>query len=94
MARQTKSDLDHARDELFSHIRRCGALNASEEEQERWLAETIEYVSERYPHLSAFELTQVELMGRRYLRPAIPHGSDSTAQNRGEWQSEETVAEA
>jgi hypothetical protein len=29
---------DRARDELFSHINRCGVLQAAHEDQEHWLA--------------------------------------------------------
>lgn len=88
MGKHERTTLDHARDELFSHIQRCGALDATADDQGQWLEETVEYIAERYPDLSPFELTQIEVMGRRYLRPAIPHGKDATAQNRVEWQRE------
>lgn len=88
MGKHQKTQLDRARDELFSHIQRCGALDANQEDKAEWLDETIEFIGERYPGLTAFELTEVEMMGKRYLRPAIPHGADATAQNRPEWDPE------
>lgn len=66
--------LDHARDELFSHIVRCNVLEAAEEHQDEWLDETIEYMADRYPDLSKIQLAQLRMLGKRYLGPVIPHG--------------------
>lgn len=68
------TDLDRARDELFSHIQRCGVLEAAEEEREEWLVDTVEYLTERYPSLDNRELARLKEMGLRYCQPAIPHG--------------------
>lgn len=84
------TDLDRARDELFSHIQRCDVLEAAEEDAQEWLADTLEYMAERYPQLSAGERTQLETMARRYIQPVVPHGK-ATAENREDWQ-EEAVA--
>jgi len=65
---------DRARDELFSHINRCGVLQAAEEDQEHWMDETMEYLSERYPDLSDSDLKELYAVGLRFCRPAIPHG--------------------
>ncbi len=35
------SSLERARDELFSHIRRCGVLEAELDQREEWLADTV-----------------------------------------------------
>lgn len=67
--------LERARDELFSHIRRCGVLEATEEQQEEWMRDTMGYMSERYPELTAEELEGLEALGRRYCKPVIPHGA-------------------
>ncbi|MFQ5690456.1 MAG: hypothetical protein ACE5HQ_09320 [Gemmatimonadota bacterium] len=69
------TDLERARDELFSHIQRCGVLEVEEEQRVEWLDDTVEYLSERYPRLSKADLEQLKLMGDRYCSPAIPHGA-------------------
>lgn len=83
MARD-KTVLEKARDELFSHVNRCGVLEAGEEDQRQWMSETVEYMAERYPELSADELTKLETLGMRFCRPAIKHGAESTALTREE----------
>lgn len=71
--------LDRARDELFSHINRCGVLQASPEDQKSWMQETIDYMAERYPDLSDADLDALQQVGIRFCQPAIPHGADNTA---------------
>ena len=90
--RYLKTDLDSARDELFSHIQRCDVLEAAEDDVREWLADTLEYMAERYPQLSAAERSQLEVMAQRYLRPIVPHGKQATAKNRDEWQEEVVAA--
>jgi len=68
------TDLERARDELFSHIQRCGVLEAEESQREEWMEDTIEFLAERYPSLSRQELGELKKIGDRYCRPAIPHG--------------------
>ncbi|CAN5710143.1 hypothetical protein BH23GEM11_BH23GEM11_15460 [soil metagenome] len=65
---------DRARDELFSHINRCGVLQAAEEEQKVWMDETMEYLGERFPDLGDEDLKELYSVGIRFCRPAIPHG--------------------
>ena len=65
---------DRARDELFSHINRCGVLQAAEEDQKHWMDETMEYLGERYPDLADADLQELYTVGMRFCRPAIPHG--------------------
>jgi hypothetical protein len=68
--------MDRARDELFSHINRCGVLQAEAEDQRTWMDETIEYIAERYPDLSDADLAGLHEMGIRFCQPAIKYGSD------------------
>jgi hypothetical protein len=66
--------VNRARDELFSHINRCGVLQAEEDDQQHWMEETIDYLAERYPDLSDADLQDLFSVGMRFCRPAIPHG--------------------
>lgn len=75
---------DRARDELFSHINRCGVLQAAAEDQEHWMDETMEYLAERYPDLSDLDLKELYTVGLRFCRPAIPHGRNGSAAPAGE----------
>jgi hypothetical protein len=68
---------ERARDELFSHINRCGVLTAEVEDQRTWMEETIEYIGERYPDLTDADLQELRQVGMRFCKPAIPHGSDN-----------------
>ena len=63
--------IDRARDELFSHIHRCGVLQAAESDQDSWMSETIEYLAERYPDLEVAELAELKTIGLRFCKPAI-----------------------
>ena len=65
------SGLEQARDELFSHILRCGVLEASEEHQKDWLNDTMEYLADRYDTLTDDELSDVRRLGEQYCRPVI-----------------------
>jgi hypothetical protein len=67
---------DRARDELFSHINRCGVLQAAHEDQEHWLDETMEYLGERFPDLGDTALVELRTVGLRFCRPAISNGRD------------------
>jgi hypothetical protein len=63
--------LDEARNELFSHIHRCGVLQATEEQQTEWMKDTIEFLHERYPALTVQQLKELEGIGLRFCRPVI-----------------------
>jgi len=67
--------LDRARDELFSHINRCGVVDASEADQTDWMNDTIDYLAERYPTLAAHELRFLHAVGMRFCQPAIARGA-------------------
>lgn len=66
--------LEEARDELFSHILRCGVLEAAIEQQKDWFDDTMEFMAERFPMLTADELGDLRKLGERYCQPVIPHG--------------------
>ena len=65
------SILDQARDELFSHILRCGVLEAAAEHQKDWFDDTMDYLAERYEDLSDEELAGLRRLGEQYCRPVI-----------------------
>ena len=67
--------MDRARDELFSHINRCGVLQAAEDDQKTWMDETIDYLGERYPDLSDPDLKGLYSVGIRFCKPAIRNGA-------------------
>ena len=65
------SALDQARDELFSHILRCGVLDAEPEHQKDWFDDTMDYLAERYDLLRDEELSGLRRLGERYCQPVI-----------------------
>ena len=70
--------LDRARDELFSHINRCGVLEAAEDDQKQWMDETIDYIGERYPDLTEVDLKGLREIGVRFCKPAIANRRDNS----------------
>lgn len=62
---------EQARDELFSHILRCGVLEASPEHQKEWFDDTMLYLAERYDGLEEQQLADLRLLGERYCRPVV-----------------------
>ena len=66
-----QAPMDRARDELFSHIHRCGVLEASEADQTTWMGETVDYLGERYPELALEELALLKNMGLQFCKPVI-----------------------
>jgi hypothetical protein len=72
---------DRARDELFSHINRCGVLEAAHADQEHWLQETMEYLGDRYPDLDDTELRDLYRVGMAFCRPAISNGRKGVQSN-------------
>jgi hypothetical protein len=69
--RAAPSVLDQARDELFSHILRCGVTEAEPDQQKEWMDDTMQYIAERYTDLADEDLTQVRLLGERFCRPVV-----------------------
>ena len=84
-----KTTFDAARDQLFSEMHRCGVLEASKEEAEHWLEDTMGYLSDLYGSLEPGELEELRAIGARFARPPIPHGREQTALNREDWQEAE-----
>lgn len=73
------SETDQARDDLFSHVHRCGVAKATEEQQIEWMNDTMEYIGECYPSLGTEEIEELKAIGLRFCRPAVPRGSANDA---------------
>lgn len=73
------SDLDDARNELFSHIHRCAVLKATSDQQVEWMQDTVEFLGERYPSLSEQELDELKAIGLRFCSPVIANGATVSA---------------
>ena len=58
-----------ARDEMFSHILRCGVIEALPEHQKDWFDDTMLYLADRYDDLTEEELAQLRVLGERFSRP-------------------------
>jgi hypothetical protein len=43
------------------------------------MTETVDYMAQRHPELSAQELKQLKDSGMRFCEPVIPHGKEHTA---------------
>lgn len=69
--------IDQARDELFSHVLRCGVLEAAPEHQKEWMDDTMQYLADRYPDLGADALGQVRVLGERFCRPVVKHTTNA-----------------
>lgn len=63
------STFDQARDEMFSHILRCGVIEALPEHQKEWFDDTMQYLMERYEDLTEAELNTLRELGERYCQP-------------------------
>lgn len=64
-------DFDRARDELFSHIHRCGVLRAAHDQQIEWMTDTGEYMAECFPSLTHEELGELRTIGLRFCSPVV-----------------------
>ena len=73
----TSSPYEEARDELFQHIMRCGVVGSAEEHQAEWFTETMQYMKDRYPELSAEQVEELRKLGERFAQP--PKKRDDTA---------------
>jgi hypothetical protein len=73
------SSFDQARDEMFSHILRCGVIEALPEHQKDWFDDTMQYIADRYEDLADEQVGQLRQLGERYCQPvqrrAEPVGS-------------------
>jgi len=73
------SPYEECRDELFQHIMRCGVVGALPEHQEEWFAETMKYLTDRYPELSPEQLTELRTLGLRFAQPPKKPGANDAA---------------
>jgi hypothetical protein len=71
---------DQARDELFSHILRCGVLDAAPEHQKEWIDDTMQYIADRYTDLKEPELAQVRVLGERFCQPVVRRAPNAAAE--------------
>lgn len=69
--------LDQARDELFSHVLRCGVLEAAPEHQKEWMDDTMQYLADRYPDLKPEQLNQVRVLGERFCQPVVKRAANA-----------------
>lgn len=73
------TSFDQARDEMFSHILRCGVIEALPEHQKDWFDDTMQYIADRYEDIADEQLGQLRQLGERYCQPvqrrAEPVGS-------------------
>ena len=60
---------NEARDELFQHIMSCGVIGADPAHQTEWFNDTMAYMTDRYPELSAQQLTELRTLGERFAQP-------------------------
>ncbi len=67
---------NQARDEMFSHILRCGVLEAAPEHQKEWMDDTMLYLTERYEDLSEAQLAELRTLGERYCQPVVSRASE------------------
>jgi hypothetical protein len=86
--------VERARDELFSHIHRCGVLRAQPEHQAEWMDETVAYISERYPELTRDQLGELRTMGLRFCSPVIDHSQVSGSETEAGGEAAESEAAA
>ncbi len=76
-----ESSFDQARNELFSHILRCGVLEADLEQQSEWFDDTMDYLADRYEYLSEEELAELRNLGQQYCRPIIKRDGQTPSAN-------------
>ena len=73
------SPFEQARDELFQHIMRCGVVGAQPEHVEEWFADTIKYMSDRFPELSEQQIAELKTLGLRFAQPPTARTESNAA---------------
>jgi hypothetical protein len=48
---------------------RCGVVGAEPEHVEEWFAETIKYMTDRFPELSETQIGELKTLGLRFAQP-------------------------
>lgn len=94
MSRNSEKEFDRARDDLFSHIHRCGVLRAEQDQQSAWLDDTVEYMAECYPSLTREELGELRTIGLRFCSPVISNVQSEEVPADEAVEVEEAVEEA
>ncbi|HEX2208331.1 MAG TPA: hypothetical protein VHG93_11665 [Longimicrobium sp.] len=79
--------MDEARNELFGHIHRCGVMQATREQQEEWMKDTIQFLGERYPALTERELKELGTIGMRFCSPVIANTDAASASEAAQQES-------
>ena len=82
--REAPDAFEQARNELFSHILRCGVLDAAVEHQKEWFDDTMDYLADRYEDLVDEELDQLRALGEHYCRPVINRATQDENENETE----------
>ena len=59
-----------ARDEMFQHIMKCGVIGSAPEDQQEWFDSTMTYLAERYHDLGPKEISELRVLGERFVQPA------------------------
>lgn len=70
---------EEARDEMFQHIMRCGVIGCEPEDQSEWFDDTMRYLADRYHELNQAELTQLRVLGERFVQPPRSTSEDPVA---------------
>jgi hypothetical protein len=84
-----------ARNELFGFIHQCNVLKATEEQQLKWVDDTLDYLASRHPDLSGAEIEKLRETAIRFCRPVIPYGKTHTAlTTEGHGQVDELVGDS
>ena len=63
------SPFEQARDELFQHIMRCGVVGSDPGHVEEWFAETMKYMTDRFPELDETKIGELKTLGMRFAQP-------------------------
>ncbi len=61
---------EEARDEMFQHIMQCGVIGSHPDDQKDWFNSTMNYMTARYPELTAAQFTELRTLGERFAQPA------------------------
>ena len=78
-ATASPTSFDQARDEMFSHILRCGVIEALPEHQKEWFDDTMQYIADRYEDLGKEDLGKLRMLGERYCQPVQRRAEPATA---------------
>jgi hypothetical protein len=58
---------------------RCGVVGADPEHIEEWFAETMKYMTERYPELSEQQVNELKTLGMRFAQPPKARSTSDAA---------------